>query len=1260
MKPEQPADNPGDMPPDAESSKDDTQEIAPPATTEVAAAAAPDFSPAAAEALFPAIPVEALARTVPTDHALAQPIPAEALFGTDPNDLLVPGADLPPCTEIPVPSLEEVISETSDQIVADVARPREVSEASDTWFAGGGEMGALMRSFDWSQTALGSAAGWPPALGTAVNLMLGTSFPMLIVWGPEHIQLYNDAYRLIAGAKHPAALGRRASDTWPEIWDTMLSPMFRQVMSSGDPFTSEDRLFVVDRNGYVEETYFTFSYSAIRDERGRPGGVLVTCLETTERVLRERRLRTLHDLATHASRSATVSDAAQLIAATLAANPNDLPFSLLYFVDKDGVRARLGAASHVAPGTPASPDSVNLARGDERAGDGVVWPIARVVKSGLGEVVSNLPASASPLPAGPWPESADTAVALPFRHTGSEGPPSGVLVAGVSPRRALDEAYRGFLDQVAAHVSATLSTACALETERRRADALVESNRAKTAFFGNVSHELRTPLTLMLGPAADLLAGDHGPLSPAQRDQIRLLRRNSARLLKMVNSLLEFSQLEADRVDASFEPTDLAAFTNDLAIVFRSAIERAGLTMTIDCPPLDEPVYVDRAMWETIVLNLVSNALKFTFEGRIDVSLRATHDYVELLVSDTGSGIAPADLPHLFTHFHRVRGAHARSHEGSGVGLALVHELVRIHGGSVNVVSEPAMGSTFSVCLRKGHAHLPVDRIRRSRPLTSAPAGAAPFVEEALRWIDGGVDEPAREPVRVDDATVGAIGMSGVPVSDAARSARVLIADDHADMRQYLTRLLRRRWNVESVGDGPAVLEAVRDRRPDLIVADVMMPGLDGVALLRELRTNVDTAGIPVLLLSGRASEESKVEGLNAGAADYLVKPFSARELVAKIQGQVERLWLRRQADQERARLRSLFNNAPVPICILRGPELRYEFVNPPYMHLFGNRDLLGRTVHEGLPEIAGQGLFDALERVFRTGETFWGIEVPIRLAPKDAGTERPEEFFFNFVYQAMRGPDGEVDGIVVFAVDVTEQVIIRRKIEESIQTRDTFFAAAAHELRNPINALQLQLLSVLHAAEHGAEAPLQVDWVRGRVGKAAHQVSRLVRLVDNLLDVSRIASGRLHLELEPVDLAAVVAEALDRLDSTEQAQITRTLEPTMGQWDRLRLDQIVTNLVSNALKYGEGKPIDVTVRAHGGYALLEVSDRGIGIAAEHQERIFERFERVVADRRYAGFGLGLWITSRIVEEFGGGLSVRSQPGAGSTFIVRLPQRMSP
>jgi len=1200
---------------------------------------APNGVPAGAEALFPAVPLEALASGVPTDQVLAQPIPAEALLGTDPSALLPISDNFGSGTEVRVPSLEEV-----------VAPSLEKPAAEDVWLDGGGEMSKRIRSFNWSQTPLGDMADWPQPLRFAVSIVIASGFPMLIVWGSEYIQLYNDAYLTVLGAKkHPAALGQPAADCWPEIWRTMLGPMFQQVMATGEPFRSEDRLFVLDRNGYREETYFTFSYSAIPEESGRPGGVLVTSIETTERVIGERRLRTLHGLAALASRSDTVNASCEAVAKTLAANPNDLPFTLLYFFDKDRARAGLCATSHVARATKASPEAIDLTNGDE---DETVWPLARVARTNQSEVVSNAGARLGSLPGGPWPESADTAVLLPIRHVGNQDAPSGVLVAGVSPRLALDGRYREFLDLAAAHISTTLSNARAHEDERERAASLVEVDRAKTTFFGNVSHELRTPLTLMLGPAGDLLAGDHGPLSLPQRDQIRMLRRHSSQLLKMVNSLLDFSQIEAGRVDAIFEPTDLAAFTSDLASLFRSAVERAGLTLTVDCPPLAESIYVDRGMWEKIVLNLMSNAVKFTFDGGIDVRLRDSDAGVALTVADTGIGIAATDVPHLFRHFHRVRGARARSQEGSGIGLALVDELARFHGGSVTVVSEPGRGSTFSVTLPKGDAHLPADRIRRSRPLTSTPGDAAPFIEETLRWIDDSADDVPLAAARVDDAAAPAVA-DGIGLSDATRSARVLIADDHADMRQYLTRLLRRRWHVEAVSDGRAALESVKSRRPDLIVADMMMPGLDGIGLLRALRADRDTAAIPVLLLSAAAGEASKLQGLKAGAADYLVKPFFARELVAKIQSQIEQLWVRRQADLERERLRSLFDEAPVPICILRGPDLRYEFANAPYTRLVGHRDLAGKPIREALPEATGLGMFEVLDEVFRTGKTFWGIEVPIHFGGGDgAGTDGS---YFTFVYQAIREPNGDVDGIVVFAVDVTEHVLIRRKIEESIQTRDTFFAAAAHELRNPINALQLQLLSIMRAAERGDTA-LPLDWVRGRVGKAAHQVSRLVRLIDNLLDVSRIASGRLHLDLEPVDLAAVVTEVIDRLESAEQAQIVRVSEPTVGQWDRLRLDQILTNLVSNAVKYGEGRPIQITVKTDGRDALLEVSDQGIGIAPEHQERIFERFERVVADRRYAGFGLGLWITSRIVEEFGGSLSVRSEPGSGSTFIVRLPK----
>jgi len=315
---------------------------------------------------------------------------------------------------------------------------------------------------------------------------------------------------------------------------------------------------------------------------------------------------------------------------------------------------------------------------------------------------------------------------------------AGFVVAGVSPRLAFNDDYKGFFDLLAGQVAAAVANARAYEEERRRAEALSELDRAKTAFFSNVSHEFRTPLTLILGPVDDALAGADGELPPPLRERLEVARRNGQRLQRLVNTLLDFSRIEAGRVRASYEPTDLAAFTADLASNFRSACEKAGLELAVDCPPLAEPVFVDRQMWEKVVLNLLSNAFKFTFGGEIAVSLQAAGgSVIRLTVRDTGTGIPEEEVPKLFERFHRVHGARARTHEGTGIGLALVQELVKLHGGSVQVESEPNAGTMFAVTIPAGKAHLPAERIAAERVLSSTAMGAAPYVEEAMRWLPG-------------------------------------------------------------------------------------------------------------------------------------------------------------------------------------------------------------------------------------------------------------------------------------------------------------------------------------------------------------------------------------------------------------------------------------------------------------------------------------------------------------------------------------------
>jgi signal transduction histidine kinase len=425
-----------------------------------------------------------------------------------------------------------------------------------------------------------------------------------------------------------------------------------------------------------EECYFSFSFSPVHGANGGVDGIFTAVIENTGRVLGERRLRTLRDLGASLTKAKSAKEACRVAANVLADNRADVPFALLYLVDPQSRRGTLVASTGGDSGIPAAPTSFEL---DDTEGASA-WALASVCRSGEPADVGTLSSRALLLP----------------MATAGEPLCTGVIAVGVSPRRELDQEYKGFFELIARRVAAAIAEARAYEAESRRAQALAEIDRAKTAFFSNVSHEFRTPLTLMLGPLEELkgeLTRPTASLSAAHYQQIDFAHRNGLRLLKLVNTLLDFSRIEAGRVQAVYEPTDLAGITAELASVFRSAIEKAGLRLMVDCPDLSEHAYVDREMWEKIVLNLVSNAFKFTFEGEIEVKLRQADDHVELTVRDTGTGIPAHELPKLFERFHRVAGAHGRTHEGSGIGLALVQELVKLHGGSVSVDSQYRKGA---------------------------------------------------------------------------------------------------------------------------------------------------------------------------------------------------------------------------------------------------------------------------------------------------------------------------------------------------------------------------------------------------------------------------------------------------------------------------------------------------------------------------------------------------------------------------------------
>ncbi|MGF2013744.1 ATP-binding protein [Nostoc sp. DedVER01b] len=799
----------------------------------------------------------------------------------------------------------------------------------------------------------------------------------------------------------------------------------------------------------------------------------------------------------------------------------------------------------------------------------------------------------------------------------------------------------------------------AREEERQRAEALAELDRAKTLFFSNVSHEFRTPLTLILAPLQDALSNSLDLLTSSQRERLKLAHRNSLRLLKLVNTLLDFSRIEADRLKANYEPTDLSTYTAELASVFRSAIENANLQLVIDCPPLPDPIYVDREMWEKIVLNLLSNALKFTFEGMISVSLKPVKEareqgageqgareknfplcpphpaplplldapclFVELIVSDTGVGIPPSELPHLFERFYQVKGAKGRSYEGSGIGLSLVQELVKRHGGAIAVTSTVEQGTTFTVTIPTGTAHLPADQIWVASTLASTAVTANAFVEEALRWLpeeeEGGtllgaggtaLDESTEfqlqssevelqnsevelqnsevelqnsevelqnsevellnsevelqnSEVELQNSDVELLNSevhaqnSEVQVQNSevelqnSKRARILLVDDNADMRGYLRRLLNQYYEVEAVNDGLAALTAIRRGGNiiyDLVLADVMMPRMDGFELLRSLRASPNTQTIPIILLSARAGEESRVEGLETGADDYLIKPFSARELLARVNANLQLAQLRREA-------------------VYREQVMQ-----------------------------AVQTLNDRLEQ-----------QVKARTAQLEAINQELEAF--------------------------------SSSISHDLRTPLRYISSFAERLQGKLNATlvdasSLQTLNIITKSALEAE-----------------------KMVDDLLEFSRLGKTEIH--LTTVNISQLVQEVREQLQpELVERSLHWEIEPLATvEADPVLLRLVLQNLLSNAIKYTRNNTeaaIKIGRIEQEQEVIFFVKDNGAGFDMKYCDRLFSIFQRLHPQEEFPGTGVGLATVRRIIHRHGGRIWAEGAINQGATFYFSLPK----
>ncbi|MGA1858272.1 response regulator [Azospirillum sp. 11R-A] len=1131
------------------------------------------------------------------------------------------------------------------------------ADTSRAFLNGPGDMAALMRAKDWAATPFGPVETWSPALRSAIGICLGSRFPIVLYWGPTRALIYNDAWSPVPGNKHPWALGRPGREVWAEIWD-IIGPMFDHVMTAGEATWSEDQLLPLNRFGYVEECYFYYSYSPVRGEDGRVEGIFTAVTETTQRVLAERRERLLRGVSEATSRARSAAEACKAAVGCLVTLPEESPFALAYLRDASSGALQRVASEGLPPGGDLAPERTLPDCNP------TPWPFAEALATGAPVTVEGLTLRCpGRLPGTPWPEAVEQALVVPILSARADAP-HGFLVTGISPRRRIDAPYVTLFERAAGHIATAITNAEAYEEERRRAEMLAELDRAKTAFFSNASHEFRTPLTLMLGPVEDMLqrspAEDRAAV-PVERDALELVHRNGQRLLRLVNALLDVSRIEAGRMKARFEPVDLAAFTAELASSFRSAMDRAGLDYRIDCPPLPEPVWIDRDLWEKIVLNLISNAFKYTLSGGVAVAVQPVGERAVLTVRDTGVGIPAEEQPRVFDRFHRIEGQSGRTHEGTGIGLALVKDLTQLHGGTVALDSDVGRGSTFTVTLPFGNAHVPATE-RPAGPIPASTATRADaFVAEALHWLPQEQGEQSA-PALVDGASSG-------PAPERMRNATILLADDNADMRSYVERLLTAAgYRVETVGDGVAAVETAKAAPPDLVLSDVMMPHLDGFGVIAALRGHPHTRDLPIILLSARAGEESSIEGLQAGADDYLVKPFSARELLARVEGALRLAELRREtAEQlrqanealerrveERTRERDRFWRLSRDPFLVADREGRWLSASPAWTEILGwtEAEMLGRTsewmehpddcdkTRREVRKLAGGGSTFRFENRFRTR----------------GGHYR------DFAWTAT--PADEL--MFCVARDVTEEkerAATLRKTEEQLRQSQKMEAVGqltggmAHDFNNLLQAMSSCLQLVSRRVGHAPEVEPILDAGRQAVDRGASLIRQLMAF-----------SRRQSLQPEAFDVRDRLLGLRLFLDRALRADIGLEFALQGGLWpvmaDPVQFDLAVLNLATNArdaidadgavVVGADNVVLDGMDGLSGEFLKVFVRDSGRGIAPDALGRVFEPFFTTKAVGK--GTGLGLAQVYGFCRQSGGTATVESVEGKGTVVSLLLPR----
>ncbi|KAK6907214.1 hypothetical protein I203_101204 [Kwoniella mangroviensis CBS 8507] len=1206
----------------------------------------------------------------------------------------------------------------------------------------------LVENIDWSKTPLGDRALWKDAIDPVLSITFESRSSDCVWLGPDLRLIYNKGYSLLLD--HPKAFGSPAKEVWAPIWHT-IEPYVKQCLAGTPVYKDDDPIFWKRYgNNTLLEHYHSWRYVPIVGKDGSIVGIFNQSMEVTEKVLQDRRLASSRDLSERILIVRSMEEYFGAITEVLEEYPKDAPFFMCYKiqqVENNASHVQVDATLEASVGVPETHPSAQqkysftlpptrtranfgpnvdrissptlsaisaLSSGSGRVchvtSDGHQWPILKALHTRQCVIVDDCRELIEGYSIRQWDELPFAAIVIPICSDGSIDIPDAVIIMGLNVRRPFDAGYDGWVNSIRAQLVQSMSTVKAAEAEQRMEEDNTRMERAKTAWFRGAAHDLRSPLTLIAGPLSDLL--DDNP-TPKQRLAITTAQRNIDRLMRLINALMDFSRLEAGRMEGRFLPTDLGEFTTGLAGLFRPAVERLGIQYTIDVEPRDQLTYVDPTLFETVLSNIIGNALKYTEKGSITVQIRYT-DYAEVSVIDTGVGIPEDEIPLVTEWYHRATNAIHAGTQGSGLGLALAKELLRLHDGDLIVTSKVAAspgdthGSIFT-------ARIPLS-FKPSPPTSSASPGmfgkyGTAVANEAMRWTKEDA-ESSSEGAATDSAIGSASKFSEGFLFD--RTDTILLVEDNVDMRRYIKQIFSPFCTIIEANNGREALEMAISNPPNLILSDMLMPQMNGLDLLQEIRNHPNTRITPMVLLSAVAGDESRVEALMMGAEDYLAKPFKPKELVARVH-------LHLQVGKKRAHLEKLFNERETEIAVLSDycPSgiMRADGTNG--MITYANRawreqsDLLLDDPNKW-PEYVDDETRERLQTVW--GDYLKGSEKELRVNWKyNTGK------VISGIFIKLDRVNPNMSGILGCTTDITheEQRLAeaeqrRQEAEESKHQQELLIDLTSHEIRTPVSAIlqcsslvkenlislkdQLrgsgsigfcptkELLDDLEEDVEALESIYQCGLVQERI---AGDVLSLARIQ---LDMLSLYDIEVDLRKEARKVSSVFASEAKTKRIDLQLQFGETLE--MGKimsikTDPVRLGQVVTNLISNAIRFtSAGDVRRITVKydisfnppAEDTCALphsigipsylpaeedtplwlfVSVTDTGPGMSPKELAVLFKRFAQgnKMIHTKYGGSGLGLFICRKITELLGGRIEVLSQLGEGSVFRFFIKTR---